>query len=310
MDPSVVKVFAPATCGNLGPGFDVIGAALEYPGDIIRASRRTEPGVTLRGIRSENGDPVDLPMDETNTACVAARYVLEQLDADWGVELELLKGLPIGSGLGSSGASAVAAAVAVNFLAGELLDTKALLQACVEAERQACGAPHADNVAPALLGGVVVVAPGVSPVRLETDMDLWLAMITPQVEVQTRVARAAIPQTLPIADVTANCGNFGLLTYALARGDAELLKPALVDRIAEPRRLRLIPNFLEIKTSALGAGALGASISGSGPSVFAMCIGKSRASQVKEEMARVLHDRGMPYRAWISRISSVGARRI
>ena len=299
-----VRVFAPATVANLGPGYDVLGLALAHPGDQVEARPAVPLGVKMAAVAGESHPPAD----ERNTAWVAANVVYQRLGLDFGVELRLHKGLPVGSGLGSSGASAVAAAVAVNALAGSPLARSELLGACAEAERVACGAAHADNVAPALLGGIVLVRPGGEAIRIVTRLRLWMAMVTPAVELPTRQARAAIPRELPLEDAVFNSAQLAALIYGLSTDDLALVASAIHDRIAEPRRAALIPHFAEVKAAALGAGALGASISGAGPSIFALCGDQTRAEATKEAMTAALQRAQMPHQAWTSPVDEQGAR--
>jgi homoserine kinase len=304
-----IEVFAPATVANLGPGYDLLGLALEAPGDRVRA-RLTDDGlVRLIAIHGEGKLP---SLSADNTACVAARRLLELSGVSWGLEFELFKGLPIGSGLGSSGASAVAAAVALaQLLLAEgiaPLSADALLGACAAAEASACGAAHYDNVAPALLGGVCLVRPGGRAIRLETKLDLFLSLITPALELPTRLARQAIPALIPVTEALENNARLATLTYALARGDRRLLDDCFIDRIAEPRRVSLMPFLPAVQEAALSHGAFGCSISGAGPSIFAICDDRARAEAIKSAMGRALDQQAISHRAWVSAISPMGAR--
>ena len=314
-----VTVRAPATVANVGPGFDVLGLALHQPFDTIHATVTTsdQPQIQLSvdplsdGI-ADNADTNDAteshpPSDKRNTAFVAAQNVLDRLKATFHISLRLGKGMPVGSGLGSSGASAVAAAVAVNALAGDPLSRQELLTSCVEAERSACGSAHADNVAPGLLGGIALVLSSDHVVILKTNLDLWLAVITPKIELLTRDAREAIPQQIPLADALHNQSRLAALSYALATDDLNLLGHTLDDRIAEPRRAPLIPGFDAVKQAALSSGALGASISGAGPSIFALCHGQETAKKVSTAMAEVSATHAVTRAQWLSPINRLGA---
>lgn len=273
-----VEAFAPATVSNLGPGFDCLGLALHGPGDRVRARRRDQPGVVLSRIEGDGGR---LPLESgKNTACVAVTRLLESIGAaSLGVELELEKGLPLGSGLGSSGASACAALVAaVSALELDVGATQ-LIDAAREAERVACGTAHPDNVAPAIMGGMVLIA-ALNPLRvlpLPVPDDLWLAVYTPGCEVKTADARAVLPSVVDLEVVVRHSARMGLLVHALHTGDLALLGEAIVDEVVEPARAHLIPGFLEAKTNALEAGALACSISGAGPTVFALASDGLRA---------------------------------
>ena len=301
-----VTVFAPATIGNVGPGFDILGLALEKPGDTVTARR--VPGSAGRVRLVEVTGEGDLAKgDEKNTAVVAANGVLQGLEVAWGVDLVLHKGLPIGSGLGSSGASAVAAAKAVNLLAGEPRGDEELVAICARAEQSACGAAHADNVAPALLGGFVLVQPGGALLRLQTDLTLTVALVRPELELKTEVARACLPSAIELSDVSHNLSAVGTLAYGLGAGDVDVLRSVLDDRVAEPHRAHLIPGFFEVKAAAMKSGALWSSISGAGPTLFAVCEDEQRAEQVVAAMSAVLQGRGQAHQAWWCKVAQTGA---
>jgi len=303
-----VTVFAPATVANLGPGYDILGLALESPGDTVHARRTGGDAVVLTRISGESELP---PAGETNTAVVAARLVLERLDQPFGVELELHKGLPLGSGLGSSGASAAAAAWAVNLLAGSPLEPHQLVEPCARAEAAACGSAHADNVAPALLGGVVLVRSPDDVSAVRTGLDLFVAVVTPRLQLPTREARQAIPTEIPLVDAIHNCAHAASLVLGLVTGDLDLLRRVMVDRIAEPRRAGLIPGFAATKQAALAAGALGSSISGAGPSLFALCASRADAESASKAMAHALQrETGRLPAVLVSPIAARGAHEV
>lgn len=275
-----VEAFAPATVSNLGPGFDCMGLALHGPGDTVRARRRDDAGVVLTKI---DGDGGRLPLEaDKNTAAVAAQTLIDRHAPGAGVELQLIKGLPLGSGLGSSGASACAAVVATDAALGLGLSPTALVEATREGERVACGAAHPDNVAPCIFGGLVLIA-GDAPLRVESlpvPSDLWLVVYTPSHPVATADARRVLPERVPLAEVYRNSARLGLLVHALHLGDLQMVGAAIVDDIVEPARAHLIPGYLDVKVACLEAGALACSISGAGPTTFAMTDSKERAEAV------------------------------
>ena len=306
MDSDWIKVTAPPTVANLGPGYDILGLALDAPGDTVRA-RRTTTGVHLRQVTGNYALP---PAGAHNTASIAATLVLERLGNPFGVELELHKGLPIGSGLGSSGASAVAAAFAVNLLGGSSLSLVDLIEPCALAEKAACGSPHADNVAPALLGGITLVRSQRDVTCIKTRLSLALAVISPEQELKTRDARRAIPEQIPAAEAIYNSAHLASLVYALATDDEELIRCSLSDHIAEPRRAHLINGFAEVKQAALDAGALGASIAGAGPAIFALCASLSSAEAASMAMSDALKRLNHPHKQRVARISLAGAHEV
>lgn len=280
-----VRAFAPATVANLGPGFDVLGLALAGPGDTVTA--RFAPGRGVR-IAAVHGDGGALPRDAArNSAGIAALATLARAGSDTGIELELAKGLPIGSGLGSSAASAAAAAMAVNVLLGSPLRKADLIEPCLEAETAVSGR-HADNVAPALLGGLVLVR-SVDPldvVRVPLPEGLTMAVVTPAMELPTRSSRAALPREVPLAQLVHNAAHLAAFVSACHAGDLALLARSMRDAVVTPARVKLIPGSLDAIGAALDAGALGSSISGAGPSLFALC----RSARVAEDAARAMSE--------------------
>jgi len=286
---STAEAFAPASMGNVGVGFDILGLALEEPGDVVRATLRSAPGTAIVRIEGDSGA---LPIDpQKNTAAVAAQAVLDTIGVQQGVDLVLHKRLPLASGLGSSAASAVAAAVAVNALFGTPLTKEALLPACLEGEARVSGY-HADNIAPSLLGGIILIAGGHRVRRLPVPPGLWLALITPDIAVPTVEARAVLPETVPLALMTAQTAAVALLIDALYRGDISQMAAAMEsDGIVEPARAHLMPRLAEVRAAAKQVGALGVVISGAGPTLCAVCdsadIARSAAAAMKAEYDRV-----------------------
>ena len=281
-----IDAFAPATVSNLGPGFDCLGLALRGPGDRVRARLSEQPGVRIVAIEGDGGK---LPRDaDRNTAGVAVAALLRRYAPEAGVELEVHKGLPLGSGLGSSGASACAALVAADAALGLGLAPTQLIELAREGELVACGAAHPDNVAPSILGGIVLI-PCLEPLRvvnLPCPKDLWLAIYTPGCSVATADARRVLPKQVGLASAVQQAARLGLLVHALHEGDLALLGEAIADDIVEPVRAHLVPGFLDAKAACQEAGALACSLSGSGPTTFALTASSSRAEallQILEE---------------------------
>lgn len=279
---AVVRAFAPASASNIACGFDIFGFALAGLGDKVEVRRRSKPGVAVVAI---DGDGGRLPRETgRNSAGAAVVHLLEQTGCDprTGLEIRLTKGIPLKSGLGSSAASGVAAAVAADALLGTGLSREALLECAIEGEYAACGARHADNAAPCLYGGFVLVRRQGQPAVTELPVPdgLTCALVHPHLEVDTGAARALLGKTLPLARAVVQWGNAAALVAALFRSDWELLASALEDVVAEPVRRDLVPGFAEAKAAALAAGALGCSLSGSGPSLFALCRGREEARRV------------------------------
>lgn len=276
--------FAPGSIGNLACGFDVLGLALEGPGDEVTARLTDHPGVRIRSVQGDQGR---LSTDiAKNSAGTAAQAVLDETGARTGVQLDLRKGLPLAAGMGGSAASAVAAAVAVDHLLGNRLPLDSLLRCALAGEEVAAGEGHPDNVAPSLLGGLVLV-PSWEPLRaieLEVPRELFAVHVHPHMEIETSGARKVLGGDVSLRDAVAQWGNTAALVAGLFREDWDLIARSVEDRIAEPLRAPAVPGFTEVKAAALNAGALASSLSGSGPSLFALCRGRDRAEAVGERM--------------------------
>jgi homoserine kinase len=302
-----VRAFAPATVSNLGPGFDVLGLAVAELGDRVIARASARRGVIIKTIRGDEGR---LPLDpDANTAAIAARATLALTGLDAGVELEIDKGLPIGSGLGSSAASAVAAAYAVNALLGSPLRKKALIEPCLDAEAAVSGR-HADNVAPSLLGGLILVR-GVEPldlIRLPVPEGLTVVVVTPAVEVLTREARAVLPADVSLAQMVKNGADLAAFVSACHANDLGLLARCIGDDPITRARAPLIPGCARVIDAALEAGALGSSISGAGPSIFALCRSAHSAARVAAAMQAAFSEEGVSSRAHVSPADCPGVR--
>jgi homoserine kinase len=305
----VIAAFAPATVSNVACGFDVLGFALGTPGDVVIAEAAAIEGVEIAHIEGDGGR---LSRDSArNTAGAAAVALLDRLGASRGIRLTIHKGIPLASGVGSSGASAVAAVVAVNELLGRPAPLDVLLECAMRGEMAGCGAAHPDNVAPALFGGFVLARASKPPdvIRLPVPEGLCCAVLHPHLEVQTGAARALLGDTVPLDVAVQQWGNVGALVAGLFLSDLPLVARTLVDHVAEPKRAHLVPGFAEVKQAAVGAGALGCSLSGSGPSMFALCASIDRAELAGEAM-RDAFTRASDVGAdlWVSPVGRQGAR--
>jgi homoserine kinase len=319
-----VAAFAPGTVSNVGCGFDVLGFALEQPGDVVTAIPRDVRGVEILDVRGDSGR---LPREpDRNTASVAAAALLafrRKADASRahsarrlqpedapGVSLIVEKGLPLASGIGSSGASAVAAVLAVNEALALDAPVDVLLRAAMEGERVSAGSVHPDNVAPCLLGGFVL-ARAIDPpdvVRLPVPSGLACTVLCPAIEIETRAARAILPESVPLRDAVRQWANVGALVAALHSGDLDLLGRAMVDHIIEPHRARLVPGFADIRRAALDAGAIGCTLSGAGPAMFALGRSLEAAEHVGAAMRDALGAHGVEGQVIVSAVASTGAR--
>ena len=300
------RAFPPGTVANLGPGLDILGLAVDGAGDAVRVTR--VPG---SGIAVEVVGPAEILRDpERNTAGIAAREVRRRAGAaEVGLSIEVRKGLPLAGGQGGSAASAAAAAVATDALLEAGLRREDLLAACLSAEEVVAGR-HADNVAAALYGGIVLVR-SIDPcdiVRLSYPAGLKIALAEPAQRLSTGEARAVLPAAVPRETALAQAAQVGALVAALASGDFGLLARAVEDRIAEPARAPLLAGFARVKRAALEAGALGCSISGAGPAAFAFAAGEERAQAIADAMLSAYRASGVEARARVCSIEARGAR--
>ncbi len=298
--------FAPATVGNVGIGFDILGHALPAIGDRVRATRADRPGVRIVSI---TGVAAELPLEaERNTAGVAVMSLAESLTLPFGIELAIEKGIPLGSGLGGSAASAVAALVAANELLDLPLSRLELLAHAIRGETLASGSRHADNVAPSLFGGLVLTV-GIDQPRIKqipVPPGIRCVLVHPHLFLSTREARAILRDTVSLPDLVWQTANLAGFLASCYTNDLALMRAAFEDVLIEPQRARLIPGFPEVKRSALEEGALGCSISGAGPSVFAWCEAP-HASAICAAMVQEFAKRDLACDHWIAAIGDEGA---
>jgi homoserine kinase len=302
-----VTAFAPGSVGNLGPGLDILGLALEGPGDTITITRSTHPGLRV----VDPGHPA-LPTDPgRHSAAIAARAVLVQSgnDPSLGVELRVTKGLPLAGGQGGSAASAAAAAVAMNALLGGPLSADELVMAALEAEAVVAGR-HADHVAPAILGGLVLIRSLDPPdfIRLPVPTSLWVVLAHPDQQLRTALGRGALPASVPRELALHQAAQVAAIVAGALQDDAALLGRAIDDRIAEPARAPLLPGFREAKRAAMVAGALGCSISGSGPTAFALVSSEADGQRIGEAMRSAYRTAGVSCAVRVNRPALTGAR--
>lgn len=303
-----VRVFAPASIGNVSCGFDVLGLAVKAPGDEVIVTLNDSRIVTIKSIVGGEGR---VPAEaDKNTAGVAIIEYLKAIDSQQGAEITLYKNLPLGSGMGSSAASAVAAVVAINELMGKPLKREQLLPFVMEAERMACGSAHPDNAAPSLLGGLILVREN-SPldiVSIPTPQELICVLVHPHIEVRTRDARQVLKPTISLKDGITQWANTAALVAGMMKGDYELIGRSLVDVVAEPQRSVLIPGFEKIKRVALKNGALGSGISGSGPTIFCLCKGVDNAKRAGHSIQQEFLNMNLRSEVYISDVNHEGAR--
>ena len=299
-----IRVFCPGTIANVSCGFDVLGLSLAGVGEYMTVTQTPTKGITISEITGQ-----DLPLETAkNVAGVAGLALLEALGSEAGFDIKIEKKIKAGSGIGSSAASSAGAVWAINHLLGNPYTTIELIPFAMEGERLASGVAHADNVAPALLGGFTLVrsTDPLDVVSLTSPRELYATVIHPQIEIKTADSRRILKSSLSLKDAITQWGNVGGLVAGLYREDYELIGRSLQDVVIEPVRSILIPGFDEIKAAALNAGALGCGISGSGPSVFALSKGADKAHEVAQQLKEVYTPMGIPFDIHISNINEKG----
>lgn len=308
MNPKSIRIFAPATIANLSCGFDILGLALEGIGDYMNLELTSEPGVTIGRVAG-----MDLPLEaQRNVAGVAAMALLESSNYKGGVRIDIDKRIKPGSGIGSSAASAAGAVWGLNELLGKPYTTTELISFAMQGEALASGAPHADNVAPALFGGIALVrsTDPLDVVKVNCPQNLYACVLHPQIELKTSDARKILKTQIPLHLGIKQWGNVGGLITGLYTEDFDLIGRSLEDCIIEPIRSLLIPGFAELRESAMQAGALGFGISGSGPSVFALTKGINAASAVRDSLTDTYKEFKIPFEIHVSGISPRGVEKI
>lgn len=303
-----IKIFSPATVANVSCGFDVLGFCLETIGDEMIVRKTDKKGIFIIKIEGFN-----LPFEaDKNVAGVSALAMMADAQPDFGFEIEIYKKIKPGSGIGSSSASASGSVFAINELLGRPYNKTQVTDFAMKGEALASGSEHADNLAPGIFGGFTLVKSTVplEVLQLPTPKDLYATIIHPQIEIKTADARAILPKAFPLKDAITQWANLGSFVHALHTNDYELLKRALQDVIVEPHRSQLIPYFKEVKSAALNNGALGAGISGAGPSIYALSKGIENAKKVEKAMQNVYSNTAIAFETYVSRINTDGIREI
>ena len=301
-----IKIFCPATIANISCGFDVLGLCLETVGDEMIIRKSDVKGIKITKIVGE-----ELPLETSkNVAGVAALALLDAIDYKFGFEIEIYKNIKPGSGIGSSAASAAGAVFGINELLGKPFTRKELVEFAMKGEAIASGSEHADNVAPAILGGITLVrssAP-LDIIKIESPSELYATVIHPQIELKTSEMRAVLQPMIPLKSAILQWGNLGGLIAGFYTSDYELIGRSLHDEIVEPLRGPFIPKFDVIKKTALENGALGSGISGSGPSIFALSKGIETANRIAKAMLVVYEDMNMPFEIHVSKVNPEGVK--
>jgi homoserine kinase len=302
-----VTAFAPATVANVSCGFDILGFAIDSLGDKVKVKLTEDTGLKVVEIQGDSGK---LPFEsEKNTCSVAIQAMLDHMGVKSGMEISLYKGLPLGSGMGSSAASAAAALVAANEVLGNPFSKGDLVPFAMEAERIACGAAHADNVAPSILGGFVLIR-GYDPldvIKLPVPEGLHCTLLHPHLELKTSDSRSVLKQQISLRDSTMQSGNIAGLIAGLFKNDFELIGRSLKDVIAEPSRALLIPGFYELREAIKNVGALGSGISGSGPTIFILSSNENIATKAGQVSRKVFDQIGLGVDVYVSKVNVKGA---
>lgn len=301
-----IKIFSPATVANVSCGFDTLGFAIDNLGDEMTFVKTPNKGVEITRISG-----ADLPYNvDTNAAGFVVQKMLEDANADFGVQITMHKGFFPGSGLGSSAASSAGAAFGVNKLLGDIFNEIELTKYAMLGEEVACNSQIADNVAAAIYGGFVLIR-SYNPldiIKLPVPKKLRLVAIHPQIQVRTEDARNVLPKEIALKDAVTQWANVGGLIAGLYAKDYDLISNSLQDIIVEPHRKKLIPFFDEVKTAATKAGALGAGISGSGPTIFALCEGNKAAKKVASAIEKSYRNKGIDFEIYTSKINKEGIK--
>jgi homoserine kinase len=307
--PRRATAFAPASVGNVAIGFDILGFAIDALGDRVSVARRPAPGVTISAIR---GAQVDLPLEpESNTAGRALLAMSHSLALDFGLEMQIEKGIPLGSGLGGSAASAVGAVVAANALLDPPCSKLELLKFAMEGEAVASGSVHVDNIAPSLFGGLVLTV-GIDHPRVKqipVPPEVRAVIVHPHMFLSTRQARAILSRSVDLSDFVWQTANLAGFISGCYTNDLDMIRASFEDVVIEPQRQALIPGFSEVRQAAMRAGALGCSIYGAGPAMFAWAL-EARAEEVRAAMRHEFALRGVQIDDWTVEIGSAGARTV
>ncbi len=304
-----VTAFAPATVANVAVGFDILGFPVDAAGDLVTLEIQSVRDVTIAAIDGTAGCE-DIPLDSEKNVCShVVRRLFDDLEVPYGVRVTIEKGIPLSSGMGGSAASSVAALTAANHLLGNPLRPLELLEYAILGEQLATGSPHGDNVAPSMLGGLTLLR-STTPLKVEqlpVPPGLAVALVHPHRRLDTRASRAALGEMLPLKEMTQQTANLAGFIVGCFQNDLDLIGECLEDVLIEPRRAPLVDGFYRVKEAAMTSGALGMSLSGSGPAVFALCRGIDHAAYVEKAMAAAWNNLGIEVESWSAEISTKGA---
>ena len=300
-----ITLRSPSTIANLSCGFDILGVCIKEPFDEITISKNSSKTVTIKSLDSEFSDIPVIPED--NTGGVPAQLIINDLNLDFGFNISIKKGIPLCGGLGSSAATAAGVAYGINKLIGNQLSENEVIKYALEGEKLTSDSPHADNIAPCITGGLLIIK-STNPlelIKVKTG-NMFFSIIHPDVKIDTKTARRILPTKVYLKDAIKQWGNIAALTYGFSSNNFNMIKSAMSDIIIEPVRSKFIPHFKEIKAASLQSGSIGCSISGSGPSIFSLSQTKKDAVKVLANMERVLINNDIKFHSYISSINSKG----
>ena len=303
-----IKIFSPATVANVSCGFDVLGFCLDVVGDEIIINKSNKPGLRITNIEGE-----DLPLSiDKNVAGVAAKSYLKKYPSKTGIEIEIYKRIKAGSGIGSSAASAVGTVFGIDKLLKRNSKKIDLINYALDGEKLASGEAHADNIAPAMLGGFTLVRDlnSLDIIKLAVPSELVVTIIHPKIELKTSHARSILRKQVPLKKVVKQTANIAGLISGLYLNDYSLISRSLNDEIIERERSLLIPEYYSLKNAAIDSGALGCGISGSGPSIYALSKGNKIANEIASSFKSVINKLGIDYDIYISKINQNGVKSI
>lgn len=301
-----VRLFSPSTISNLSCGFDVLGLCLETIGDYMEITKSKKKGIYITSIIGEK-----VPYEvKKNVAGVASEALIDSLNPDFGFEIKIDKKIKPGSGIGSSAASSVGAVVGINHLLGNPFKPEELIPYALEGEKLACGSEHADNVAPAILGGITLVrsTKPIDIIKLPIPKNLKAVIIHPKIEIKTADARKVLDKSIPLEKASQYWANLGAFVSSLYENNYELMKKSIVDNIIEPKRSQLIPMFDSLKQIANDNDSIGCGISGSGPSVFSLANGLKTAKIINNSFKKIYEETGIPFKTYVSDINKSGVK--
>ena len=300
-----ITLRAPATIANLSCGFDVLGLCIKNPFDEIKITKNNDCNVVISIQDSPFSDIPDNP--NQNTGGIPAQLIIDHYNLDFGFNIDIKKGIPLCGGLGSSAATAAGVVYGINEILDKKLSFSNMIKYALEGEKLSSDSPHADNIGPCIAGGLVLIRDTKSLDLINIPIDnYYFAIIHPDILINTKSARKILPKKIDLDSAIKQWGNVASLTYGFSSKNIDLIKKSMKDYIIEPVRSKLIPAYDNIKNTALDNGAIGCSISGSGPSIFALCEDRNKAEKILILMEKVLLDNSIKYHSYVTSVNNQG----